>query len=64
MNELRESILIHNIHFYLRIWNLKENKLIKITELEKQIRSCSFSKDESSLACGLIDGTLVVLKTG
>ncbi len=47
----------------VRIWNLKENKLINLALLEKRIRSCSFSGDAKSLACGLSDGTLTILKT-
>lgn len=46
----------------VRVWDLKENKLLKIAQLEKRIRSCSFSLDGKSLACGLSDGTLVILK--
>jgi echinoderm microtubule-associated protein-like 6 len=47
----------------VRIWNLKTNKLIKIAELGQKVRSCDFSIDEKYLACGLSNGTLVVLKT-
>lgn len=47
----------------VRIWNMRTNKLLKVTELENKIRSCSFNADGSSLACGLSDGTLVILKT-
>ena len=42
---------------------MKNNKQIKMAELEHKIRSCSFNEDGSSLACGLSDGTLVVIKT-
>ncbi len=45
----------------VRIWNLREKRLIKITELEKKIRSCSFSADGKHIACGLTDGLLVVI---
>lgn len=45
----------------IRVWNLRENKLIKIRELEKQIRSCAFSADGKHLACGLVEGVLQVL---
>jgi WD40 repeat protein len=45
----------------VRVWNLKEKRLLKITELEKKVRSCSFSGDGKHLACGLTDGLLVVL---
>lgn len=48
---------------YLRIWDLKARKIIKMAELDNKIRSCSFSHDESALACGLSDGVLVVLNT-
>jgi WD40 repeat protein len=49
--------------YTVRIWNIKDNSLNKITELEHRIRSCAFNVDGQSLACGLSDGTLVVLKT-
>ena len=42
---------------------MKENKLIQMTELEKRVRSCTFSHDGKSLACGLTDGSFVVLST-
>ena len=48
--------------YSVRVWNMKDNSLSKITELEHRIRSCTFSMDGQSLACGLSDGTLVVLK--
>jgi hypothetical protein len=47
---------------YVRVWNMKTKKLIKVLELEKRIRSCAFSQDGQELACGLSDGRLVVLK--
>lgn len=47
----------------VRIWNIKTKKLVKIVELEKKVRSCAFNKDSTHLACGLSDGTLVVLNT-
>jgi WD40 repeat protein len=47
----------------VRVWSIKNNKIISITQLESKVRSCSFSADAMSLACGLSDGTLVVLKT-
>lgn len=34
-----------------------------MTKLEKRIRSCSFSADGKSLACGLSDGRLVIVNT-
>ena len=46
----------------VRIWSMKNNRMVKMTQLEHKIRSCSFSADGKSLACGLSDGTLVVLK--
>ena len=49
--------------YTVRIWDMKDNKQTKMTLLEHRIRSCSFNKDSTSLACGLSDGTLVVLKT-
>ena len=49
--------------YTVRIWNMKTNKQTKMAALEHRIRSCSFNPDGSSLACGLSDGTLVVLKT-
>ncbi|CAF0889090.1 unnamed protein product [Brachionus calyciflorus] len=45
----------------VRIWDSKTNKILKIAELEKKIRSCDFNNDQTHLACGLSDGTLVVL---
>jgi hypothetical protein len=36
---------------------------MKIIELEKKIRSCAFNHDQTALACGLSDGTLVVLNS-
>ena len=47
----------------VRIWNLKDNKLLKIAQLDKRIRSCSFSKDGKFLACGQSDGSLVIINT-
>lgn len=45
----------------VRVWDAKTNTIIKITELEKKIRSCDFNSDQTHLACGLVDGILVIL---
>ena len=45
----------------VRIWDTKTNSIIKITELKKKIRSCDFNSDQTHLACGLVDGILVIL---
>ncbi len=45
----------------LRIWDIKMKGVRKSKKLDKKIRSCSFNADEKLLACGLTDGTLVVL---
>ena len=42
---------------------MKNNKQIRMAELEHKIRSCAFNEDGSAIACGLSDGTLVVVKT-
>ncbi len=46
----------------VRIWDMKSKKLIGVTELDAKVRSCSFSADGKFLACGLSEGTLVVLQ--
>ena len=45
----------------LRVWDLNEKKLLKITELESKIRSCAFSADGKHIACGLSEGKLVIV---
>lgn len=47
--------------FKYRIWDLKNNILLKMNRLDHRIRSCSFSIDSKQLACGLSDGSLIVL---
>jgi hypothetical protein len=40
---------------------MKSKSMTKIKKLDQKIKSCSFSANEQHLACGLDDGTLVVL---